>query len=200
MSTDDVRRTWDAEAPTYDQAPDHGLLDADARAAWGRLLGDALGPAPLRVAEMGCGTATVADLLADAGHRVDGIDLSPAMLDVGRVKTARHGDAVMLTEGDAQDPPLAAGAYDAVVCRHVLWALPDPSQAVARWLRLLRDGGRVVLVEGFWHTGAGLRAAQVLQLLTDAGLAPAVVPLTDPVLWGGETLDERYLVTADLPT
>ncbi|MDO9377473.1 MAG: class I SAM-dependent methyltransferase [Nocardioidaceae bacterium] len=198
MSADDVRRVWDAEAPTYDQAPDHGLLDPVARAAWADVLATALGPASLRVVEMGCGTATVADLLADLGHRVDGIDLSPAMLDVGRAKVARHGDAVRLLEGDGQDPRPPDPTYDAVVCRHVLWALPDPTLAVERWLRLLAGGGRLVLVEGSWHTGAGLRAAEVVALLSDAGLDPVVVPLTDPVLWGGEIVDERYLVTAEV--
>ena len=70
----------------------------------------------------------------------------------------------------------------------------DPSAALRRWIDLLRDGGRLVLVEGFWHTGTGLTAAQTEALLTGAGREPTTYPLDDPVLWGGPIRDERYLV------
>ncbi len=51
-----------------------------------------------------------------------------------------------------------------------------------------------MLVEGFWHTGTGLTAAQTEALLTRAGREPSTYPLDDPVLWGGPITDERYLV------
>ena len=61
--------------------------------------------------------------------------------------------------GVLPQPPAASrrceeGAYDAVLARHVLWALPDPADALARWLGLLGPGGTLVLVEGHWSTGA----------------------------------------------
>jgi predicted TPR repeat methyltransferase len=70
---------WDAEAKTFDEAPDHGLLGATVRAAWARLLGTKLPAAPTRVADLGCGTGTLSVLLADRGHHVDGVDFSPEM-------------------------------------------------------------------------------------------------------------------------
>ena len=41
-----------------------------------------------------------------------------------------------------------AATYDVVLSRHVLWALPDPVEALRRWSALLRPEGRLVLVEG----------------------------------------------------
>ncbi|WP_088314424.1 class I SAM-dependent methyltransferase [Kineosporia sp. R_H_3] len=193
---DDVARLWDAEAATFDDEPDHGLRDPAARAAWAGLLGTLLPPAPARVADLGCGTGTLSVLLAQAGHRVDGVDLSPRMVEAAVRKAADAGvDAVTsFRVGDAAAPLLATGGYDVVLCRHVLWALPDPDSALTRWIRLLAPGGRLVLVEGFWHTGAGLHASDVEALVLRHRDEAAVTPLDDPALWGGQTGDERFAV------
>jgi len=186
---------WDAEAARFDEEPDHGLHDPATRAAWLELLTRHLPPAPARVADLGCATGTLSVLLGDAGYTVDGVDLSPAMLERARTKSGDRSGLIFVI-GDAADPPLDAAAYDVVLCRHVLWALPDPAAALARWVELLRPDGRMVLVEGFWHTGSGLTAAHSEQLLRGAGRAPTTYRLDDPVLWGGPVADERYLVVA----
>lgn len=47
------------------------------------------------------------------------------------------------------------GTFDVVLGRHVRWALPDATAALDCWMALLKPGGWLVLIEGFWHTGAG---------------------------------------------
>lgn len=190
---------WDAQAEAYDEPADHGLTNRLVRSAWHSLLLGALPPAPARVADLGCGTGTLSLLLAEAGYSVDGLDFSPAMVAQARVKLAGLA-GVTVTEGDAYAPRLAPSSYDAVLCRHVFWAMPDPAIALARWLDLLAPGGRLVLVEGAWSTGAGLTAAQTVDLIAGAGLRPELTMLDDPALWGGPTSDERYLVSATTPT
>ena len=81
-----------------------------------------------------------------------------------------------------------------MLCRHVLWALPDQVAVLGRWVDLLAPGGRLVLVEGSWTTGAGLTAEATLALLRAAGRPGTVRHLTDPAFWGREISDERYLV------
>ena len=184
---------WDAEAATFDDEPDHGLRDPVTRAAWLELLSAQLPEPPARIADLGCGTGSLSVLLADAGHAVDGVDFSPEMVTRARDKAAGR-DGVTFTVADAGDPPLERGAYDVVLCRHVLWALPDQSAVVDRWVGLLADGGRLLLVEGSWHTGAGLTAAETEALLRGAGRPTTTRRLDDPVLWGGPITDERYLV------
>ena len=186
---------WDAEAETYDEAPDHGLTNRLVRSAWRDLLLGALPTPPARIADLGCGTATLSLLLAEADYLADGLDFSPAMVARARAKVAGV-PGVTVSEGDAFEPRLPVSSYDALLCRHVLWAMPDPALALERWLRLLVPGGRLVLVEGSWSTGAGLTAAETVGLVEDAGLAPRLTMLDDPALWGGPTADERYLVTA----
>jgi len=77
---------------------------------------------------------------------------------------------------------------DVILVRHLLWALPDAADAVAHWAALLRPGGRFVLVEGAWATGAGLTARQVVALVEPYCADVSVEALTDPVLWGGDRL------------
>jgi SAM-dependent methyltransferase len=186
---------WDGEAPTFDAEPDHGLRDPAVRAAWQRLLLPLLPPDAV-VADLGCGTGTLAVLLAEAGHRVVGVDLAPRMLEVARAKAAAAGVAAELLLGDAADPPLAAGSVDVVLCRHVLWALPDPTEALRRWVSLLKPEGRLVLVEGRWGTGSGLPATRTRDLVLQHRSEAVVERLDDPLLWGRPVDDERYLVVS----
>ncbi len=187
---------WDDRAATFDDEPDHGLRDPGVRAAWADLLLPLLPAAPARVADLGCGTGSLAVLLAEAGHHVRGVDLAPRMVAAATAKAAAAGVVAEFVQGDAADPPYAPGSADVVLVRHVLWALPDPAAALARWVRLLRPGGRLVLVEGRWSTGAGLTSAECARLVRAVRDEAVVTPLTGPALWGREIDDERYLLVS----
>jgi len=183
---------WDDQAATFDEAPDHGMLDPDVRAAWRDVLLAALPPGPGLAADLGCGTGTVAVLLAEAGFEVRGVDLSARMVAAASAKVA--GLPVEIAQGDAADPPLSPGTFDVVFARHVLWALPEPDAVLGRWVRLLRPNGRLVLVEGFWETGGGITAARCQEMVARHRETVEVRHLTDPRLWGRAVTDERYLV------
>ena len=189
-----TRETWDREAVAYDDEPDHGLRDPSVRAAWRELLLEHLPPAPARVADLGCGSGSLSVLLAEEGYDVSGLDLSGQMLELARAKAERAGVAVSFEQGDAAEPELEPGAFDVVMCRHVLWAMPDPSAALERWVGLLRPGGRLLLVEGRWHTGAGLPARRTEELVRVHRAEVSLRQLPEPVYWGGPIEDERYLV------
>ena len=83
-----------------------------------------------------------------------------------------------------------------VLSRHVLWAMPSPADALQRWTGLLRPGGRLLLVEGSWSTGAGLTAEQTVDLVEKSGRAAHLRRMPEPVLWGREITDDRYLVVS----
>jgi SAM-dependent methyltransferase len=187
---------WDHYAETFDAEPDHGLEDPDVRAAWADLVLPQLPSAPAAVADIGCGTGTLSVLLALAGYPVKGIDTSPRMLEVARRKAAGAGVDVAFEHADAADPPYPPATFDAVVVRHVLWALPDPGAAVERWAALLRPGGVLLLVEGCWSTGSGLSAGECEQLVLPHLESVTVRRLEDPALWGRPVDDERFLLRA----
>ena len=190
------QRYWDGQAATFDDQSDHGLLEPLAREAWRRLLLAHLPTAPAAIADIGCGTGSLAVLLAAEGYAVSGLDFAPAMIRTARAKARKAGVRCRFVLSDATAPTLPARSFDAVLARHVLWAMPAPSEALAAWLRLLLPGGVLVLVEGRWSTGSGLTASEagraVLRHRSDA----TITILDDPALWGRPITDERYLLVS----
>lgn len=191
------RALWDAEAEDFDAEPDHGLRDPVVRDAWRTLLRSLLPPVPSRVADLGCGTGTLALLLAEDGHAVDGVDFSPEMIRRARAKPGRL---------QARASPSVTRRTRRWRPRRTTWrcaatsrgALPAPADVLARWVRLLRPEGRLVLIEGYWSTGSGLTAAETLALVAGAGLRAEHRPLQDRAYWGRTIDDERYAVVARL--
>jgi SAM-dependent methyltransferase len=185
---------WDTHAATFDDEPDHGLQDPSVRGAWASLLTSVLPVAPAPVVDLGCGTGSLTMLLAEAGHDVYALDASLKMLEAARRKAAHHSVAVSLIRGDVNRPPFALGSFDAVLVRHVLWAIQDPEATLARWIGLLRPQGMLILIEGRWDTGAGLSAAECASLVRGHGRKAELRLLNEDTLWGKTITDERYLL------
>ncbi|WP_243062532.1 class I SAM-dependent methyltransferase [Humibacter sp. RRB41] len=189
---------WDAEADHFDEAPDHGLRDPHVRGAWRELLIPLLPPPPARIADLACGTGSLSLLLAEAGHEVVGLDASERMLEHGRAKTRGLANATFV-RGDAGHPALPSATFDVVLARHVLFLFDDPAAVIRAWARLLRPGGRLVLVEGSWSTGAGITAEECAAIVEASATGLVVVDLAArDELWGGRVDDERYLVVAEV--
>jgi ubiquinone/menaquinone biosynthesis C-methylase UbiE len=60
---------------------------------------------------------------------------------------AAHAD-IRFDEGDAEQLPYPPGRFDLVITRHVLWTLPHPEAAIDDWIRVLRPGGRLAVIDG----------------------------------------------------
>ena len=189
------REEWDKEAPQFDNEPDHGLRHPDVRQAWKALLQATIIPSAERILDLGCGTGSLSLLLAELGYDVIGADFSPKMLDIAREKSEQAGYVIPYHEMDASYPEFEAESFDVIVCRHVLWALPEPENVLKRWQNLLKPNGQLILIEGFWHTGAGLHADDILAILP-SNMTGAVHHMSDnPNYWGKEVHDERYLIS-----
>ncbi|NMM23954.1 MAG: class I SAM-dependent methyltransferase [Phycicoccus sp.] len=207
---DGIAAYWNDYADAYDAEPDHGLGDPATREAWRLLLERWLPAQPSDVADLACGTGSLTALVAGLGHRVTGVDLAGNMVDRARAKTAQFGERVTIRQGDVSAPPIEPGSVDVILARHILWTLPDPGGALAGWCSLLRPGGRFLLVEGRWWSvgdagynddarmpwAGGVRAVDLAAALEPLVSHIEVVPLADPVLWGKEIVDERYLLVA----
>ncbi|WUH94253.1 methyltransferase domain-containing protein [Streptomyces sp. NBC_00433] len=194
MTTDTAgREFWDAAADRFDDEPDHGLRDPRVRDAWAIRLRSWLPGRPSDVLDLGCGTGSLALLAATDGHRVTAVDLSEKMVAQARVKLAGTGARAVV--GDAARPPVGIRRFDVVLVRHVLWMLPDPAAVLRHWTRLLRPGGRLVLIEGRWGavSPVGITADALARLTAGLGGSTAIHQLgSDPALWGREVADERY--------
>ncbi|QEE60560.1 class I SAM-dependent methyltransferase [Salinibacterium sp. dk2585] len=159
-----MTRYWSARALAYDESQTRRQRLPGALEVWRGVWDASLPPAPAEVLDLGTGSGNVAHLLASLGHRVVGIDLAQGMLAQARAKKAFGSPAPRFRCGDAVSPPFAAGAFDALTCRYLLWTLRDPGRAFAAWLRLLRPGGVLVAVDSCWYP-SGIAAS-------DAGHGP----------------------------
>ena len=95
----------------------------------------------LDILDVGTGTGFFAVLLAQQGHRVEGIDLTPAMLEEARTLAKQRNLDITFREMDAQNLAYPDGTFDVVISRNLTWTLPDPERAYASWFRVLKPGG-----------------------------------------------------------
>jgi ubiquinone/menaquinone biosynthesis C-methylase UbiE len=170
-----IEQVWSSAAGCYDQMWGHGLRTDVERKAWLALLEGLFPPEHLlHILDVGCGTGFLSLLLAELGHSMVGLDLTEQMLAEHQRRAKAHGLDISLVRGDAEDPPLGLGSFDAVVSRHLLWTLLRPQLAVRAWTALVVPGGRVVAIDiiGMLATTPGrrLRAAcgQAIQSLSES--------------------------------
>ncbi|WP_353357633.1 class I SAM-dependent methyltransferase [Intrasporangium sp. DVR] len=133
---------YDAFADAYSRATENGLFTRwYARPAVLDLLGDVAGR---RVLDAGCGSGPLLADLRERGASVAGFDASPAMVRLAR---ERLGDAADLKVADLSQPiPYDAGSFDDALAVLVLHYLEDWSRPLAELRRVLRPGGRLVVV------------------------------------------------------
>ena len=95
----------------------------------------------LDILDVGTGTGFFAVLLAQQGHRVEGIDLTPAMLEEAQTLAKQRNLDITFREMDAQNLAYPDDTFDVVISRNLTWTLPDPERAYASWFRVLKPGG-----------------------------------------------------------
>lgn len=107
---------------------------------------DAIGPtAGLRVLDAGCGEGYLSRTLAAGGADVDGIDACQSLVDAAASHPSPEG-ATRFTYASVDDLPFEDGTFDLVVCNHLFSHLPDPTDALREIGRVLKSGGRLVLL------------------------------------------------------
>jgi len=150
---DRARSFFDAVGPEWDAL--RKVFDDDALRT--RAIAS-LVPAGLRVADIGTGTGILALELSRIGLDVVAIDHSPRMLEAARAKLDEAGgERVELRQGEASALPLRDGEVDAAFAHMVLHYLPSPGEAVAEMARVVKPGGKVVVVDFVAHDHEWMR-------------------------------------------
>ncbi len=144
-----IRRYWDSRGGSYDRSPGHSSLPD----IWKDILASVFDE-KMRILDVGTGTGFIALLLAELGHEVVGIDLSKGMLEVAKEKARKAKIEAEFKLADAENLPFNDDAFDAVICRHLLWTLPNPQKAVEEWRRVARQ--KVVAIDGSWFSNSAL--------------------------------------------
>lgn len=140
------------------------------------------------VLDVACGTGDLSEALAAGGaSRVVGVDFSEPMLDQARAKQRRRGGSgCEYRFADAMDLPFGDGEFDAVTIAFGLRNIVEPRRALGEFRRVLRRGGRLVVLEFSEPRSRLLRSMN--RLYTER-----IMPFTAAVIAGDRSGAYRYL-------
>lgn len=205
-----AERYFALHASEWDQLRTLHIAESEVEAAIGR----AVANRPVgRLIDIGTGTGRMIELFGPDADSALGVDRSPEMLRLARVKLAEAGlPSVELRQGDMYSLPLPSHSVDTVIIHQVLHYAQQPAAAVAEAARLLAPGGRLVIVDFAPHEREELRTRDaharlgfaddaMLRYLKAAGLEGRVVEhlkggeLT-VTLWTGERPAAKLKVVA----
>lgn len=147
-------------------------------------------PSSWTIGDLGCGTGTLLPGLAPHVKRVIGVDASDEMLAAARVRV-RGLKNVDIRQGSLEALPLEAAQLDAAIFMLVLHHLPAPATALAEASRVLKPGGRLLIVDmtphereeyrqRMGHVWLGFAEDQVKRLLVQAGFDEVAIHALPP--------------------
>jgi ArsR family transcriptional regulator len=138
---------------------------------------------PMVIADMGAGEGTLAQLMARTAKKVIAVDNSEKMVEFGSALAREHGFRNLEYRlGDVEDPPVDSKSVDLVLFSQVLHHVPNPPSALAAAWRILKPGGRIVILdlashgyeqarELYAHVWLGFTEVEIHQMLKKAGFS-----------------------------
>ncbi len=137
------------------------------------------------VGDLGCGTGRLSEVLAPYVSRVVAVDASPEMLSGARLRLAPYQN-VDLRGGELEALPIDSASLDAAVLSLVLHHTVDPVRVLAEAQRVVRAGGRLLIVDmlphdheeyrqQMGHVWLGFAEGQVQEWLHDTGFTSAII-------------------------
>jgi ubiquinone/menaquinone biosynthesis C-methylase UbiE/DNA-binding transcriptional ArsR family regulator len=182
---------FSSSAGQWDRVRDELFGERFHLAAFAALAGSAW-----TVGDLGCGTGQVSAALAPFVERVIAVDASAAMLQAAKKRL--HGfDNIDLRRGDLEALPVDDARLDAATLMLVLHHVPEPEKAIAEVARVLKPGGRLLLVDmqphdrdsyrqQMGHVWLGFSDDHIRRILSESGFdAIRIVPLSpDPKVKG----------------
>jgi ubiquinone/menaquinone biosynthesis C-methylase UbiE len=136
---------------SYDRSILQWLLFGPSHRAMIRRVRAVTGGRPFRVLDVGCGTGVFAGRLHEAFPEAEvwGVDLVAGMLAKGAERWRQFAGRVHPVQGDSERLPFAGNSFDVVTCANSFHHYPDQGRAVAEMHRVLRPGGRLLLIDGY---------------------------------------------------
>ena len=146
-----VREMFDGIAPTYDKL--NHVLSMNVDKLWRRhALKEIVDGTPQRILDVACGTGDSTISIAKAaaaGSEVVGVDISEGMMALveGKAEKAGVGDCIRLQVADGEALPYGDGAFDRVACAFGIRNFEHKEKGLAEFLRVLKPGGKAVILE-----------------------------------------------------
>lgn len=136
---------------SYDRCVLQWMLFGPSHRVLIRRIRSVAGDRPCRVLDIGCGTGLFATRIKTAlpNAQVWGVDLVSEMLARGAPRWRYLADTVQPIQGDSERLPFASDSFDFVTCANSFHHYPHQDRAVAEMQRVLRPGGRLLIIDGY---------------------------------------------------
>ncbi len=143
------------------------------------------------VADLGAGEGTLAQLLAQRAEKVIAVDLSPKMVEFGQSLAAQHGlTHLEYRIGDIEEPPIETGSLDLAILSQALHHAERPQRAIDAAFRILKPGGRLIVLDLLQHhfeearelyadRWLGFSESELIQMLEKSGFEQIEVIVAD---------------------
>jgi ubiquinone/menaquinone biosynthesis C-methylase UbiE len=149
-----ARKEFEAWAAGYDRSLlQWFLFQPSYRTLLSELVGWRRTRRPFDLLDVGCGTGTFAAMVAGAGlpAGIVGLDYAASMCRLASQKAcgAMADDRVRFLNGDSEHLPFARGSFDVITCSNSFHHYPHQDRVVQEMFRVLRPGGRLIILDGF---------------------------------------------------
>ena len=148
-SKEESRVEFGAWSRSYDDSILQRLLFVPSHDCLMQTIGDL--NRPLRLLDIGCGTGAFAQRITQGHPQVEAwaVDLSGGMIKEGAARMREANSSIRLVQADSEALPLASDSFDVVTCANSFHHYPNQTHAVAEMHRVLRPGGRLMIIDGY---------------------------------------------------
>lgn len=146
-----IEHYWTGRAEGYSQVNQHELATGQDE-VWFREISRHLPKERnLKVLDVGTGPGFFAILLAKEGYDVTAVDYTEAMLSEARKNAGVLAERIHFARMDAQKLEFPDNTFDVVISRNLTWNLEEPQKAYSEWMRVLKEGGKLLNFDANWY-------------------------------------------------
>lgn len=158
---EEIRAYWSDRAERFDESASHHIEAKYGVPEWHKMLRRAFGLAPHQnlqgasVLDIACGTGEISRVLCDFGATVTGLDFSDAMHAKSRAKLENQNWQALTCDAEHL-VGVPDNSFDYAITRHLVWTLTDHKAAFSEWERVLKPGGKILIIDGNFSKKRGL--------------------------------------------
>lgn len=150
---------WLDRAPGYSEV-NQEELEGIQKTTWSQLLDEEIRTHfdivsehrdRIRILDIGAGPGFLSIILSELGYQVTAADYAETMLEEAKKNAGSLAERICFRIEDAMDLSFADASFDVILSRNLTWNLPDPQKAYGEWLRVLKEGGLLLVFDANWY-------------------------------------------------
>lgn len=151
MILSQIEHYWTGRAEGYSQVNRHELATGQDQVWFREIERHLPKERNLKILDVGTGPGFFAILLAQEGYDVTAVDYTEAMLAQARQNAGALAERIRFMRMDAQNLDFPDSTFDVVISRNLTWNLEQPRKAYSEWMRVLREGGKLLNFDANWY-------------------------------------------------